>query len=594
MPTRALELARECYLSEQKRTDAKKPAQVRAMVVASWQRSIEHAVDMRRLNVPFEQVPDPDTALVRAAMPIMDTLHGVLANEPVSIMLTDKDGLVLARKVSHAGLTSRLNRVQLAPGHVFSERYAGTNGIGTTLASGAAAVISGSEHYVEDLRSLHCAAVPILHPTRRVLLGAFNLTTPVSHSSGGMALALTQSTAQQIERELARISSQREYNLFERYMQACRSVRQVPVLALNDDVVMMNDKLRSTIAGPDQEALLSHAREFADDPRFPGMRSTTLPSGRVVELRATTSDPDDDAGAVFQVRLVGRQRDKTTRSVRATPPPPGVVGSSPTWVKAVAEVQAAYAARVWTAVLGEAGTGKTHLVGAVHRAVTGRAPTLLDPPVSETVPAEDAWLGAVAEALRDPHAVVVLRGTHLLSPRLALLLTDALTAADRDACARLFVTIQQPTLGPDTLQALCGAVVQLPPVRHRSDDVTALVQHFLRRYRPAGDLACSPGALHLLHRCPWPENIRQVETVVRTLARQQSLRLIEPDDLPPECRVTSRAPLTPMESAERDAILRGLLEHDANVFQAAKNLGISRATIYRKMRRYGIDPTTLT
>ena len=88
----------------------------------------------------------------------------------------------------------------------------------------------------------------------------------------------------------------------------------------------------------------------------------------------------------------------------------------------------------------------------------------------------------------------------------------------------------------------------------------ALVQHFLRRYRPAGDLACSPGALRLPHRCPWPENIRQVETVVRTLARQQSLRLIDPDDLPPQCRVTSRAPLTPMESAERDTILRGLLE----------------------------------
>ncbi len=559
MPTRALELARECYLSEQKRVDGKKPAVVREMVVASWQRSIEHAVDMRQLNVPFKQVPDPDAALVRAATPIMETLHGALANEPVSLMLTDREGLVLVRKVSHAGLTSRLNRVQLAPGHVFSERYAGTNGIGTSLASGQATVISGTEHYVEDLRPLHCAAVPILHPTRRVVLGAFNLTTPVSHSSGGIALALTQSTAQQIERELARISSQREYNLFERYMQACRSVRQVPVLALNDDVVMMNDKLRSTIAGPDQEALLAHAREFAEDPGFAGTLSVTLPSGRVVELRATTSEPDNDTGVVFQVRLVGPQRDKMTHSVRTTPIPTGVVGGAPSWVKAVAEVQAAYAARVWTAVLGEAGTGKAHLVTAVHRAATGRAPILVDPPVSETVQAEDTWLAAVAEAMRDPHTVLVLRGTHLLSPRLALLLTEALARIDRDRAARLFVTIQQPTLGPDTLQALCGAVVQLPPVRHRAEDITALVRHFLRRYRPAGDLSCSPAAMHLLHRCPWPENIRQVETVVRALARRQSLRVVEPDDLPPECRVTSRAPLTPIESAERDTILRGLL-----------------------------------
>ncbi|WP_346656894.1 GAF domain-containing protein [Streptomyces sp. F001] len=66
--------------------------------------------------------------------------------------------------MSHEGLTTNLNRVQLAPGHVFAERYVGTNGIGTALASGRPVMIAGMEHYVEALRDFHCAAVPILHP----------------------------------------------------------------------------------------------------------------------------------------------------------------------------------------------------------------------------------------------------------------------------------------------------------------------------------------------------------------------------------------------------------------------------------------------
>ena len=75
---------------------------------------------------------------------------------------------------------------------------------------------------------------------------------------------------------------------------------------------------------------------------------------------------------------------------------------------------------------------------------------------------------------------------------------------------------------------------------------------------------------------------------MRALARHRAGRTIEVDDLPPECRVSSRNVLTVMEAAERDAILRSLIECSANVQQSALALGISRATMYRKMRRYGI------
>ena len=64
--------------------------------------------------------------------------------------------------------------------------------------------------------------------------------------------------------------------------------------------------------------------------------------------------------------------------------------------------------------------------------------------------------------------------------------------------------------------------------------------------------------------------------------------MIGPEDLPPEILTVSRRRLSPLESIERDAIVRGLLDAHDNKAEAARALGMSRATIYRKIRKYGI------
>jgi transcriptional regulator of acetoin/glycerol metabolism len=146
----------------------------------------------------------------------------------------------------------------------------------------------------------------------------------------------------------------------------------------------------------------------------------------------------------------------------------------------------------------------------------------------------------------------------------------------------------------DHLDDLCDASVEVPPIRHRYEDIEQLVRFFLRRYRPNGESTCSPEALAMLQQCPWPENIRQIESVIRGLVRRHSGRIIRVEDLPPECRVSSRNVLTAIEVLERDAILRALIDRNSNVQRTARDLGISRATMYRKMRYYGIVPSSLT
>jgi transcriptional regulator of acetoin/glycerol metabolism len=130
--------------------------------------------------------------------------------------------------------------------------------------------------------------------------------------------------------------------------------------------------------------------------------------------------------------------------------------------------------------------------------------------------------------------------------------------------------------------------VTVPPLRHRIEDIEELVPFLLREVSSAADVRLAPDAIRQLSKLPWPGNVAQLRRVlIETVARQRS-GVIGADKLPPECRSVTRRKLTQMEALERDAIVRSLEENGGSKLDAAVALGMSRATIYRKMKDYGI------
>jgi transcriptional regulator of acetoin/glycerol metabolism len=128
----------------------------------------------------------------------------------------------------------------------------------------------------------------------------------------------------------------------------------------------------------------------------------------------------------------------------------------------------------------------------------------------------------------------------------------------------------------------------VPPLRHRIDDLAELVPLLLREITQGADVGLAPDAMRQLSKLPWPGNVSQLRRVLtETVARQRS-GIISADKLPPECRSVTRRRLTPMEALERDAIVRSLQDNGGNKQEAARALGMSRATIYRKINDYGI------
>jgi transcriptional regulator of acetoin/glycerol metabolism len=94
--------------------------------------------------------------------------------------------------------------------------------------------------------------------------------------------------------------------------------------------------------------------------------------------------------------------------------------------------------------------------------------------------------------------------------------------------------------------------------------------------------------MNQLTRLPWAGNITHLRAVLAAVAKRRRSGVVELADLPAECRATTRRQLTPIEALERDAIVDALSMYDGDKQAAAAALGMSRATIYRKIREYGI------
>jgi transcriptional regulator of acetoin/glycerol metabolism len=584
---RAVAQARDRFFA----TTEKEPASgVRRMILASWQRSRENDVGIDRIRVPYLRDPDLEAPLCRSASPILDTLGEQLQSEAISIILTDHTGMVLDRRSSGVQINNRLDQVRLAPGFSYAEEFAGTNGIGTSLSSGRATFVDGREHYTDELRQFACAGSPIRHPTRGKVIGLLDLTS-WSHSPGAMLMALASATARQIEQELLAQTGMRELALFSEYMKVCRQSKG-PVLALNNDVVMTNNELRQLLDPPEHESLISYAIDTMQSGRSDAMRTVELPSGRTAYLRYTLARCDNGpAGGVFRIRIghvvepEGLVLPQTTRG-SGTLNLPGLVGSGAVWHRCVQQVDSRYRAGDWMALEGEPGTGKRSLLRAVHRLHNPAGHfRVLQPPSAEDF---EPWLAALADDLAVPDALLVLAEAERFTDDQAAAVGDLLIAAsaDTEPHSRVAITINATT--PAALRAVFPRTVDVPPLRHHLNDLAQLIPHLLSQIPDGDRLTCSPAAMAQLSRLNWPGNIAQLRGVLLYVIQHRRTGLIEVVDLPPECRSTSRRVLSPIEALERDAIVNALRDKSESPTTAAKNLGMSRATIYRKIRQYDI------
>ena len=561
---------------------------VRKPILASWWRSRQYEVAADHIELNYLRDPDLESNLARTAEPVLRQLHEQLDGQPISIVLTDAAGLVLTRKTADHDLERHLDAVKLAPGFSYAEERVGTNGIGTALESGGPAHVFGHEHYAEHLEGLACAGVPIHDPVSGKTVGVIDLTC-WRKNADPLLISLVKSTADQITQALLAAGSSRDLHLLQEYVRACRRTGGI-VLALGNDVVMLNDHARRVLDPADQSALIGHATE-ALARQHPGAVSIDLPSGAMARLFCHRISSDSRfADGVVHVKLVS-----TAVVAPEVPAPraamhlPGLVGSGVLWLRACREAEALYDSADWMTIEGEPGVGKLAVARAVHQRRNPASPFH----VVDADGSTQDWLAKTRTELGEGTGMLVIRHVDALNAKQGHALASALQEArakHRQTDLRVALTLNRKHTGID-LTRLLGffqGTVELPPLRHHIEDLHELVPFFLARLSQQGRLTCSPEAMQLLLRHNWPGNTEQLWQVLKQVVQRRRAGVIMPRDLPPECWTVSRRLLSPLESIERDAIVQSLQDHDGNKVRAAEALGMSRATIYRKIHEYGI------
>jgi sigma-54 dependent transcriptional regulator, acetoin dehydrogenase operon transcriptional activator AcoR len=565
---------------------------VRKPILASWWRSRQWQVAADRVDLDYLHEPDLETRLVRGAEPVLRKLHDELNGQPISIILTDAAGLVLARLTGDHDLERALDGIKLAPGFSYAEERVGTNGIGTALEAGGPAHVFGHEHYAEDLDRFGCAGVPIHDPVSGKTVGVIDLTC-WRKDADPLMISLVKATADQITKALVTASSSRDIDLLQEYVRACRRTGGI-VLALGNDVVMLNDHARTMLDPGDQAALIGHATE-ALTRHTAGAVTVDLPSGVVARMSCRpVSDGGVTDGAVtdgvVHVKLVSAGLGAADVPAPRSPMYlPGLVGSGVLWLRACREAEALYDSSEWLTLEGEPGVGKLALARAVHQR---RSPAARFH-VLDAYDASQDWLVSTRRELLEGKGMLVIRHVGALNARQVHALASALgeaRAAGRQAELRVALTLNRKAASADLTRLLrfFHGTVELPPLRHHIEDLHELVPFFLARLSQQGRLTCSAEAMQLLLRHSWPGNTEQLWAVLRQVVQRRRAGAITPRDLPPECWTVSRRLLSPLESIERDAIVQSLQDHDGNKVRAAEALGMSRATIYRKIHEYGI------
>jgi len=171
-----------------------------------------------------------------------------------------------------------------------------------------------------------------------------------------------------------------------------------------------------------------------------------------------------------------------------------------------------------------------------------------------------------------------------------------IAATNRD----LEAAYRDGTFRKDLYFRLNVVTVHLPALRDRRSDIPMLVHHFLDRYAAGGNLQVTPAAMKSLLHYDWPGNVRELENCIARAVTLGDHQTIDVSDLPPAIRTEqpSAAPASTQDAAslsttalaemERMTILRVFEQANGDKALAGKMLGISRATLYRKLKRYNI------
>ena len=555
------------------------------------------------------------------------------------MILTDADGVIL-RSMGDYSTTDEVQRASLLPGASWSEAHRGTNAIGTALIEQSAISVQGHEHYMAYHHALSCAAVPIFGAKNQLLatLDVSNdLRAPQQHT-----LALVKMAAQMIENRLFLASGQADIVVH-------FHARPEFIGTLWEGIAMFSDdgNLHSiNRSGQFQFNLnLNDRNLLTHDVRFDQLFDMSMP-----ELFKRISIQDRlifpirlHNGAKFFARVeslqapqasyVGSSRTQSRSSAASLDM---LNSGDPQIAMAIQQVKQVLNRDIPILIQGETGVGKELFARAVHDAGSRR---------------NKPWIAvncaALPEGLIEAELFGYEEGAFTGAKRKGsigrieqadggTLFLDEIGDMPLSLQARLLRVLQERTVTPlgstkskpvnfslisatnqklkekvaagefrsDLYYRINGLSVGLPALRERTD-LDKLI-HLILQIEQVAHAEITPQVMQIFENHPWPGNIRQLHNVIRTaiaLADDMPIamehftkdfidELLEQNDSTQHesgVKKPLKTVVSPLlKEVADDLVQRAMQQHQGNVSAVARQLGISRNTLYRKLKLLGL------
>lgn len=536
---------------------------------------------------------------LRIAEPEIERLFLRLVDSEYLVSLASIQGAMLLFRCDYQYL-GELAGSGVIPGSVWAEDRQGTNGVGTCLRLGKPVTIVGSEHYGAAIQSLTCLTAPVFG-RRGAMESVINVTTARTGDArmNRVVQSIVERSARRIENGYFGRLNRR--NMMLRILDSgdVSDVAEEGRLALDENgrIIDGTSHLARLLNQPVDELVGALAEELfemnislsdirPDAPITLNFRGKTM--------QAILNVPE--ARPLRNSMAISQARGGSVQPLRTVDLAEEVLRINPVLSQAMDRAQKLLLAGLPLVVTGESGSGKTAFAKAVARHCFG----------------EDGEIVNIDSAALEPQVDLAsfLRGR--LKGQRSCLLIDRIDELDETGQAALLgfletdrqagangigvivistqdldKLVRENRLRPDLLHRLKGAVVTMAPLR-TVPDLEATIRDLFRIERDSlgrSQLELDDEARLVLMHYHWPGNLRELRNTLRHAIALADGKLIRLDHLPDDIvDEIARKDLTARSQSEASKIEAALRYNSGNVSLTARYLGVSRATLYRKIQ----------
>jgi len=624
---------------------------VRSEILASWARCSNSGVSALSNATPRKFGKDDvfvlrrkNRSLCEAANLAFKRLAPHLVGTGAILILTDNTGTVIEAMGDSQTLDAG-REIRLEVGGVWDEQVIGTNGIGTALRTGMPTYVHASEHFCQGIKSWTCVGVPIIDALDRSVLGVVDLSGPSSiyrpHN-----VALVVATAREIELNLAQQQREEHTILLEKVIGNSKRRNT------NNAIVLLNSSGKIVFSQNTGNLAMNGFGDFSAGTQFidlfPDMSVDELVAALPPALPTQDIDLIKANGKTQGVALVLSDQPNATQRSKHTgisiKPRLGVleddveiVGESPKLQQAIEFARRAAERKVAVLIQGETGVGKELFARLIHSHPTNKTTPYVVVDCATISPdlIRRELFGQIADTFKGAShedklgkfeqangGVLCLDEIGDMPPELQPYLLRAL---EQRAVYRVGCDIRRPIdvqliamssrnirkdvesgrFRQDLFSRINTIIVDIPPLRERGQDIGQLIDYFndkLSNKYERKSLVIDTAAMSALQHYHWPGNVRELRSTIERLCLLNQTEIISVSDLPDEIanpntnpclshEVESLPTADPMdlEKIESIAVQRSIDVANGNLTKAAASLGISRPTLYRKIKQYGLN-----